>query len=227
MQPSRRNLLFAGATAALAVACKRGKREEREEHEEHEEHDEEVTPSEDLMREHGVLRRILFVYDEARDRLIAGTGVPLDALGNAAALMQRFGHDYHEKMEEQHVFPVFEHAQRLAKMTAVLRVQHEQGRALTAEISKLAASGLDAGSRAQLIATLRRIGRTYAAHAAREDTELFPELRGLVGAKAYAELGEQLEETEHEMLGEHGFQGAVKTISGIEQAFGVADLATL
>lgn len=219
MEPSRRNLLFAGATAALAVACKRGKDEESEE--------EEVTPSEDLMREHGVLRRILYVYDEARDRLMAGTDVPLEALGNAAALMQRFIHDYHEKMEEQHVFPVFEHAQKLAKMTAVLRVQHQQGRALTAEIAKLAAGGLDEGKKAQLVANLRKCRHTYAAHAAREDTELFPELRGLVGGKAYDELGETMEDAEHEMLGEGGFEGAVKTISEIERAFGVADLATL
>ena len=126
MQPSRRNVLFAGATAALAVACKRDKGGEKG----GENEEEEVTPAEDLMREHGVLRRILYVYDEARDRLIAGGTVPLDALGNAAALMQRFVHDYHEKMEELHVFPLFEHAQRMAKMTAVLRVQHEQGRAI-------------------------------------------------------------------------------------------------
>jgi hemerythrin-like domain-containing protein len=219
MLPSRRNLLFAGATAALAVTCKRGKSEEHEE--------EEVTPSEDLMREHGVLRRILYVYDEARDRLAAGGDIPLDALGNAAALMQRFVHDYHEKMEEQHVFPVFEHAQRLAKLTAVLRIQHTQGRALTAEVQKLVAGRVDEASRGQLVAALRRFTHTYAAHASREDTELFPELRGLVGADGYHELGEQLEEAEHETLGEDGFAGAVTAISAIERAFGVADLATL
>lgn len=218
MQLCRRNLLFAGATAALAVACKRGKSEESEEG---------VTASEDLMREHGVPRRILYVYDEARDRLLAGTDVPLDALGNAASLMQHFVHDYHERMEEQHVFPPFEHAQLLAKLTAVLRVQHEQGRAITAEIQRLAAGGLNEGTRAQLAATLRRCTHTYAAHAAREDTELFPQLRGLVGATAYDELWEQMEDAEHRMLGEGGFDGAVKTISVIEQAFGVADLATL
>jgi len=41
----------------------------------------------------------------------------------------------------------------------------------------------------------------YRAHAAREDTVLFPALRGLVGKKEYEEMGEQFEDTEKSLLG--------------------------
>jgi len=37
----------------------------------------EVAPAEDLMREHGVLRRVMFLYDDAARRLEAGEKAPL------------------------------------------------------------------------------------------------------------------------------------------------------
>lgn len=64
-------------------------------------------------------------------------------------------------------------------------------------------------------------------HAAREDTVLFPALRGLVGKHAYAELGEQFEDREKQVLGDQGFEHAVEEIAGLEQAFGLDDLARL
>jgi len=67
----------------------------------------EVTANEDLMREHGVLRRILIAYREIAPKLIADAGaVDAAALNHAAALFQRFGERYHEHpLEEQHIFP--------------------------------------------------------------------------------------------------------------------------
>jgi hypothetical protein len=67
----------------------------------------------------------------------------------------------------------------------------------------------------------------YRPHAAREDTVLFPELRGLVGGAAYHELGEQFEDKEKQMLGDHGFEHAVAEVAKLEQAFGLDDLAKL
>ncbi len=67
----------------------------------------------------------------------------------------------------------------------------------------------------------------YRAHAAREDTVLFPAIRQLVGAKAYAELGEEFEDKEKTVLGDHGFERAVDDVARLEQAFGLDDLAKL
>ncbi|HTL36565.1 MAG TPA: hypothetical protein VL326_25705, partial [Kofleriaceae bacterium] len=60
-----------------------------------------------------------------------------------------------------------------------------------------------------------------------EDTVLFPQLRALVGAQEYAELGEQFEDRETQMLGDHGFERAVDEVATLEKAFGVDDLALL
>src|SRR4051812_33909520 len=63
--------------------------------------DDEVTPAEDLMREHGVLRRVMYLYDDAAERLTARdpAHVPLDALAACAGIVRRVIEDYHEKLE--------------------------------------------------------------------------------------------------------------------------------
>jgi len=70
----------------------------------------EISPVEDLMREHGVLSRILLMYDEIISRLNQGKEFPPETLAASAELVRRFIEDYHEKLEEDHVFPGFEKA---------------------------------------------------------------------------------------------------------------------
>jgi hemerythrin-like domain-containing protein len=191
------------------------------------ESEDEVTPAEDLMREHGVLRRVMYLYDEAAMRLDGKSEVPLDALVGCAGIVRRVIEDYHEKLEENFLFPRFEKAGKLADLTAILRQQHQVGRTLTDQIVALAKAPLADTDRSKLAILVRRFNHMYRPHAAREDTVLFPELRGLVGAKEYQELGEQFEDKEKQMLGDHGFEHAVAEVAKLEQAFGVDDLAKL
>jgi hemerythrin-like domain-containing protein len=189
--------------------------------------DDEVTPAEDLMREHGVLRRVMYLYDDAADRLTTRRDVPLDALAACAGIVRRVIEDYHEKLEEDFLFPRFEKAGKLADLTAVLRRQHVAGRVVTEQITQLTRAALADADRARLAAALRSFNHMYRPHAAREDTVLFPELRGLVGKHAYEELGDQFEDKEKQMLGDRGFEHAVEEVAKLEQAFGLDDLARL
>jgi hemerythrin-like domain-containing protein len=179
------------------------------------------------MREHGVLRRVMYLYDEAAIRIDGGRDVPLDALASGAAIIRHVIEDYHEKLEEELLFPRFEKAGKLVELVATLRKQHVVGRVLTALVTSLTKATLADADRSTLATVLRRFNHMYRPHAAREDTVLFPALRGLVGAKAYVELGEQFEERETQMLGDHGFEHAVEQVARLEAAFGLDDLATL
>lgn len=64
-----------------------------------------VTAPEDLMREHGVLKRILLIYREGIRRLQADDQSPAPALNESAQIIRRFIEDYHGQLEEQYVFP--------------------------------------------------------------------------------------------------------------------------
>jgi hemerythrin-like domain-containing protein len=237
MATDRRSFLtssLAGAAGAVILGCASASRapakpgdKPGEKSGESEKGDDEVTPVEDLMREHGVLRRVMYLYDDAAMRLDGRRDAPLDALAGCAGIVKRVIEDYHEKLEEEFLFPRYEKAGKLADLTAILRRQHEAGRALTQQITTLARAPLADADKAKLAAALRSFNHMYRPHAAREDTVLFPLFRGLVGKHLYEELGEQFEARETQMLGDHGFEHAVDEVAKLEQAFGVDDLAKL
>ncbi len=182
----------------------------------------EVTPGEDLMQEHGVLERVLLIYDEVASRLETGRDVDLVLVSEASGIVRRFVEEYHEKLEEDFVFPRLEAARREVELVAVLREQHRRGRELTDTLTRLSRQG---SASSELSGALRSFVRMYRPHAAREETVLFPAFRGLFERKAYRELGEQFEEQEHARFGEHGFEDAVKEVARLEAALGIADLA--
>ncbi len=210
----RRRFLTGASVALVAVAARAAEKEE------------EVAPGEDLMREHGVLRRVMLVYDEAARRLEGRQEVPLDVVASGAGIVRRVIEDYHEKLEEEFLFPRFEKAGKLTDLVGVLRAQHKAGRVVTADVLKLARSPLRSDADRRLLAQrLRAFNRMYRPHASREDTVLFPAFHDLVGQKAYLELGEQFEDREKRTLGESGFEGAVTDVAKLETALGILDLA--
>lgn len=222
MDERRREFLLAmtsAAAGAALVGCGADAGGREPEHP-HEGGEAEVTPGEDLMQEHGLLERILLVYGEAASRLERRAELDGKVVARAADIVRRFVEDYHERLEERHLFPRLEAAGVEVELVAVLRRQHARGRELTAEIHRLAAAP---GPR--LAGALRQFERMYRPHAAREDTVLFPAFRGIVRGAAYRELGERFEAEEHARLGARGFTGAVAEVAELETALGIADLA--
>jgi hemerythrin-like domain-containing protein len=189
--------------------------------------EEEVTPAEDLMREHGVLKRVLLVYREAIRRIDAGEDLPPEALADAAGIIRRFIEEYHEKLEEDHLFPRFRKAGKLVDLVDILARQHEAGRILTGRILQLASARAlkSPDDRKKLSGDLGLFVRMYEPHEAREDTVLFPALRKVIGPREYDALGEDFEKKEHELFGQEGFEKMVDRVAGIEKALGILDLS--
>jgi hemerythrin-like domain-containing protein len=182
----------------------------------------EVTPGEDLMQEHGLLERILLLYDEGARRMEAHRPVDLTVISNAATIVRRFVEDYHERLEEEFVFPPLRAAQREGALIDVLLRQHQRGRQATDLILQRAA-GVPGPDLAQL---LRAFTRMYRPHAAREETVLIPAFRQLVNARVYRELGDRFDVREREALGERGFENTVLEVARLEKAFGMDNLAS-
>lgn len=187
----------------------------------------EVTSGEDLMQEHGVLGRIVLVYDEAARRVEHGDPVDLAVVASAARIVRRFVEDYHEKLEEQFVFPRLEAARREADLIAVLGRQHQRGREVIDGITGITGITGQGRARPDLARLLRAFHRMYLPHAFRGDTVLFPAFRHVVGRNAYRELSEQLKEQEHACFGEGGFACTVAEVAGLGAALGVGDLSRI
>jgi len=189
----------------------------------------EVGAVEDLMREHGVLRRAILIYREAAVKLRAKpAGVDPDALRRTALLFRSFGEDYHEKkLEEAHIFPTIRRAGgQAAAFVDILIAHHQRGREITDYVLALTAKGAIVSADAEPLArALDGVELMYEHHTAHEDTVVFPAWKDALSAHQLDEMGEQFEEIEHRQFGKDGFEHAVAQIAHIEQALGIADTA--
>jgi hemerythrin-like domain-containing protein len=187
----------------------------------------EVTPTEDLMQEHGVLRRLLLIYDDLGRRLMQEQEAPLPVLQEAAGLIRRFVEDYHEKDEEGYLFTRFERAGKMVGLVKLLFQQHQAGRQLTARLQEMltpAQLGQVSG-RAQVAAYLRAFARMYRPHAAREDTVLYPAFRSVISPKEFMALGDAFEVKEEKLFGKHGFEKVDAQVADLEKQLGIYDLS--
>ena len=188
----------------------------------------EVTATEDLMREHGILRRALLVYQESAVKLRKEpAAVPPEALEKTAQLFRAFGEDYHEKkLEETYIFPAIKRVPSPATAYIdVLLAQHARGREITDYVLRVtAADKIPSGSMAAFVGALEAFVRMYEHHAAVEDTIIFPAWKIAVGEKELDELGARFEEIEEETFGDDGFEAALKRMAEIEESLGLANL---
>src|SRR6059036_3468648 len=115
------------------------------------------------MREHGVLKRVLLVYDEAIRRIEAKEDVPPDAIADSAKIIRSFIEDYHEKLEEDFLFPRFKKAGKLVDLVDVLMQQHQGGRRVTDVTLQLATIQAlkNADDRRKLSDSMRQFIRMY------------------------------------------------------------------
>lgn len=207
-----------GAGSLIACRDDKKKKEEGEE--------QEVSPPEDLMQEHGLLNRILLIYDTGRTRLVSKEDFPVNTLASTANIVRIFIEDYHEQQEENFIFPRFEKAGQHTGLVRILRQQHEAGRHITDRIMHLANSQYPTDNETQdLIRLLGYFCNMYRPHEAREDTVLFPAFRKLVSRHEYDSIGEDFERNEHMLFGADGFATMVDKVASLEKALGIYDLA--
>lgn len=191
------------------------------------EKEEEVPATEDLMREHGVLDRVLLIYEEVARRIAEKNVFDPKLLAKSAQVVRDFIENYHEKDEEEFLFPRFEKAGKLVDLVTVLREQHIAGRRVTDAIENLAtlASLKTEPGRRRLLQNIHTFLRMYRPHAAREDTVLFPAFRSIVSPQEYDAIGEEMEKKEQQLFAGDGFEKAIDQVAKIEKALGIYDLA--
>jgi hemerythrin-like domain-containing protein len=211
---SNRRAFLVGATGLVFAGAARADKDE-----------DEVSPTEDLMREHGLLRRLLLVYDEMIRRSTAGEAMPVDPVARAAHIVRVFVEDYHEADEEQYVFPCFQAAGRELALVEILVRQHRAGRYLTSEIARAAVPSRwnEAATRHAATSSMRSFVQMYSAHAAREDTTLFPAYAKLVGDRSLKRVQDRFEAIEH-ALPSGDFEKMLAEVVDIERSLDINDL---
>jgi hemerythrin superfamily protein len=171
----------------------------------------EISLVEDLYREHGALNRLILIYEELISESPAqATEKLIQFFHFTATLVNDFIHKYHEESEEKNVFPVILKRSKnthIKKIVSVLILQHKIARNLTKLI-------LENTSVEIMKDSARKFIRMYLAHESREDTEVFPEYRRIVGSDMPNE-----DEDDH-------FVNAMHKIKEIEKELGINSLET-
>lgn len=210
------NIAAIGAVAGTGLLTACGKKEDE---------GQKVSPPEDLMQEHGLLNRILLIYDHCGNLLQQKQDFPITALQQSATIIRTFVEDYHEKQEENYLFPRFIKANQLTSLVNTLLAQHNAGRTITDHLLHLTRSqNTSDNERQELIRLLSAFNTMYRPHEAREDTVLFPAFRKIVSGHEYDALGEEFEKNEEKKFGKDGFDHILEKVAGIEKSLHIYEL---
>ncbi len=185
----------------------------------------EVPLTEDLMREHGILNRILLIYEKIIDIIHHHQTFDLNNLQDAVDIVQLFIEGHHERMEEDYIFPLFEKHKQELDLIATLKEQHIKGRQISVHLKKIIQTKeLNNKNRFLIQHYVTEFITMYRPHEAHEDTQIFPKVRYFMTEQEFQELGDLFEDFEHQLFGQHGFKNTLKKLDRIEQKIGIADL---
>ncbi len=183
------------------------------------------------MREHGVLHRILLIYKDAL-KYLKGQKVNNQIniyyiIYNTASIAHRFIENYHQKLEEQYVFPKFSQNTKYIELINTLLNQHNAAYSLTENILYFSSTknSCHFENTIPLTRLLSSYINMYEPHSAREDTVVFPAFHELVTTEEFKELGERFEKIEEQKFGKAGFKHIVNEVAKLEKVLGIYNLA--
>jgi hemerythrin-like domain-containing protein len=183
-------------------------------------------PDVDLMAEHGVLKRVLLIYQAAVRRVDAGMAPPASAIHDGAEVIHDFIESFHEALEEGYVFPRLRNAGKLVGTVDTLLVQHARGRELTQVI--LAGSTplamRSTTTTKSVTGAMAAFVRMYEPHEAREDTVVFPAFRALLSADELDDLASTFAQLQRSQFGPSALIEVVNQVADIERSLGIYDL---
>ena len=81
------------------------------------------------------------IYQECISQLEKGASTTI-AIKDSTQILKNFIQNYHEKLEEEYIFPRFEQKNSHVPLITTLRDQHNIGRSLAEQIMKLTQTGV-------------------------------------------------------------------------------------
>lgn len=164
-------------------------------------------PIETLMNEHRLIEKVLDSLERFTAAAGSEEGVDRKTVGEFAEFIREFADRCHHGKEEEILFTALEQGGMPPGMgpVAVMKQEHEIGRALVRRISAVAQGGdgiLDEGETAELRAAAGDFIQLLRAHIQKEDQILFPMARNMLRPDAYSDVGARFEAFERDQMGD-------------------------
>lgn len=181
---------------------------------------EDVPVTEDLMREHGLLNRILLIYENIIHKIEHNIDFDMDIIIQCVNIVKEFVEDYHEPLEEKYIFTFLKEKNLHVQLIDELINQHRVSKKITDKIMSYATKN----DNDKLRKYLRLFIYMYRAHESREDTVIFNEFRKIAPKQLYESYSEIFEDTEKEKFGDGGYNKILNRVMDLEKQLSIYDL---
>jgi hemerythrin-like domain-containing protein len=182
-----------------------------------------LSATEGLLREHGVLDRILMLYETVIGQMAQGQAANVGIIAQATYVMRQYLEDHHAPFEHQYIYGLAAKNQKLPGIVNELIKQHKISRQLTDRIRKLATeAGSNAEQNKELITLCRAQVNMMRPHAAMEATLIFPALDRM-GAEA-EKLHNMVGQRDKEQFGGDALQIFGSRMDQLEAQVGINDI---
>lgn len=162
----------------------------------------------DLMNEHSLLERIILALEYIKEHNYNNS---YNKIIKLIKIVKEFIEDFHEKMEEEFIFPVFNNT-KYESMTKKLTDEHIKSRLMTSEIIKKSQEKDNS-----VWENINQFIKLYRMHANLENLLLFRKFRKIYDYKKYIEISEILDKKEDEKFGKGALDKFYKEIIIIER----------
>jgi hemerythrin-like domain-containing protein len=186
---------------------------------------EKMSPTEELAMEHGQLTRILLAVDNVLRPEGSIPKANLGPINQACTMIRQAVVDHHMKIEEELIYPKFEGTE-LEDCASILKTQHIEARKLLGRMESLAKSGTvkSSGDMDELKQCFNDFKDMLTAHAAFEETVVFPFMEGNWSEKELNSLREAQESDEKKLMGDDAVQKTFDNLTSLESSCGVTGL---
>lgn len=185
-----------------------------------------VSPTEALSREHAMLTRLLLAMDNVANMAAEDMSTDVSPINKATQMIKRVVIDHHSKFEEEQIYPRFEGNDLLSSLTEVLEDQHDQAERINQALADLTKSGKidDESGIDELLILCGSLKDMLTAHAAWEESVLFPAMYDLCPQDYMSQLKSRMDDAERKLLGDRGPEALYEELGRIEEACGTHDL---
>jgi len=159
-------------------------------------------------------------------RIAGQKDFPPAAVTNSAKIIRSFIEQYHEKLEEDYLFPRFRKHKLLVDLVDVLQAQHQAGRRVTEQILTLSQSGLKSmgANRSSQLRSANSFGCTHRTRRAKTQYCFRRCTRSFLATNT-TRWGRSSKKKEHQMFGKEGFEGWCRAWRRSRSQLGIYELA--
>lgn len=182
----------------------------------------------ELSVEHALLGRILLAMGNTIQAIDTGAKPNLDVIRRGCGLIKQFVEQHHMTFEEESIYPRFEKGE-IADFVGTLRLQHAEARKLVARIDARVMTGKQMGGpeMGELKRDFTSFRDMILAHAAYEESVLFPVMRGSLSDDELGELKGRDVGQIQKLFGKDATRKLYGAVMELESMAGIVRLSSL